>query len=48
MGAGKMAEGLNNRRNRFGKPYMATAVDAELQQLTLRGSYAYVSPDFRR
>jgi len=31
-----------------GKPYMATAVDAELQQLTLRGSYAYVSPDFRR
>jgi hypothetical protein len=31
-----------------GKPYMAVAVDAELQQLTLRGSYAYVNPDFRR
>ena len=31
-----------------GKPYMATAIDAELQQLTLRASYAYVNPDFRR
>lgn len=31
-----------------GKPYVAFAVDAELQQLTLRASYAYVNPDFRR
>jgi hypothetical protein len=31
-----------------GKPYLATGIDAELRQLTLRASYAYVSPDFRR
>jgi hypothetical protein len=31
-----------------GKPYMAMAIDAELQQLSLRASYAYVNPDFRR
>ena len=31
-----------------GKPYFVTAVDAELRKLSLKGSYAYVSPDFRR
>jgi len=31
-----------------GSPYFATAVDAEMRQLTLKASYAYVSPDFRR
>src|SRR5882757_2709428 len=29
------------------KPYFAVSSDAELRNLTLRGSYAYVSPDFR-
>jgi len=31
-----------------GKPYFATAIEAEMRKLTLKGSYAYVSPDFRR
>ena len=31
-----------------GKPYFATAVDAEMRKLTLKASYAYVNPDFRR
>jgi len=31
-----------------GKPYFATAVDAEMRKLTLKASYTYVNPDFRR
>ena len=30
------------------KPYFAISSNAELRNLTLKGSYAYVSPDFRR
>jgi len=31
-----------------GKPYFATAADAELDKWSLKGSYVAVSPDFRR
>jgi len=31
-----------------GKPYFSIAIEAEMRKLTLKGSYAYVSPDFRR
>ena len=31
-----------------GKPYFASAIEADLRNLVVKGSYAYVSPDFRR
>lgn len=31
-----------------GKLYFAAAIDAEMRKLTLKGSYAYVNPDFKR